>query len=65
MAKLIEGSRDPQRLAAEKIEAAVKAVKTRHKGKPFKTLPKADIDELLEAMAKKQGFVDENGNVIE
>lgn len=63
MARLIEGSRDPQRLAREALEAAVKASKAKHKAKAWKNISKAEQDELIEAALKQLGLLDAAGIV--
>lgn len=62
--RIIEGQRDPARLAAEKRQAAVVTLRGKQKGKKIGNLTPAEQRDLLLLLAMQLGLADEEGNLL-
>ena len=62
--KIIEGQRDPARLAAQRRQAAIASVRGKHKGKAVAGMGLRDLAEVVQAMAQQAGLADEGGVLL-
>jgi len=65
MAKVIEGERDPQAVAAEERAAAIKAFLQKYAGRSWADLELKEKERVLVAVCVALGWIDASGKFTE